>query len=127
MILSVNKETMTAEVELYRGGGDTDNLHELSWWSMNPDYARMYGEVESRVITLPIKEIVEWFEDELYVFDVNHPYVFGESGDLRSEVSMELSDIFGMNVRDDYTFRIGKLDNVHFCIGLNYIGGIDNE
>lgn len=120
MILSVNKTTMTAKVRLYRGGDDKQ-IYDLSWWSMNPALARVYGKIRARVFTLPIKEVVDWFDEELYIFDLNHPYVFGRYGEIKDEILLPPNEVFAMNVRNDTMFRIGEMEHVCFVLGSDFV------
>lgn len=122
MILSIDKQAMTAQVQLYRGANEVD-VHALSWWSMNPDVSRMYGVVRTQVVVLPIKEIVDWYGEDRVVFAPNHPYVYGQYGELRNEVAIPPHTVFSMDVREDTLFAVGRMQHVNMCIGSAYIGG----
>lgn len=122
MILAIDKDTMTAQVQLYRGATE-GAVHSLSWWSMNPDVSRMYGVVRTQVVALPIKEIVDWFGEDRVLLATNHPYVYGQYGELRNEVVMPPHTLFSMDVRDDTLFAVGRMQHVNMCIGSAYIEG----
>lgn len=122
MIISIDKDTMTAQVRLYRGTtGEEKVMHSISWWSMNPDMATSFGNVVKEVIfTLPIKEIKDWFGEEVVVFATNHEYVKGMNGIIDQNVYVPLNTIFSMSIRDDMMFSVGQVEHVHFAIGSDF-------
>lgn len=127
MILSVNKQDMTARVRLYRGTvGREEKLHRLSWWSMNPDMAKSYGNtVQTAIFNLPIKEVKDWFGEEVVVFAPNHCFIRGMNGIIDSDVYVPLETTFSMSCRDDVMFSIGQIEHVHFAIGSDYYEGME--
>jgi hypothetical protein len=128
MILSINKDNMTAEVKLYRGTKSMElDLHDLAWFTMNPDYAAIYGEVKEYILTLPIREVIDWMGKEVVIFHWNHFYLHGSCGEImpgdEHNRYLPLADIFGCQLRNDYAFAVGEMDHAHFCIGKNVIEG----
>ncbi|QSF43507.1 hypothetical protein [Paenibacillus tianjinensis] len=132
MIISINKDNMTAKVELHRA--DDNAPHMLSWWSLSKETADFYAKrndakINTLVLDLPIRrivnsnmgyEMVELKSNAPYIYGNNGKYSIGSFGVALDEMHEWFETPVNMVLASDRDLiPVGSEVNINLCLGQN--------
>jgi hypothetical protein len=127
MVNFYDEATNTVNITLHRGTSNessVDDIYELSWWTLNPDYAASYGDiVVSRDFNLPVAKRYDWFGDDAFELVFNHKFIHGRAGEIYETshaLTLPKQEVLAISVADSTMFLIGMVDHIHFAIGKKW-------